>query len=68
MDKYQFEKEIPRKKHYSKSKQSAKQEVINSKNVDPRFQQLIEDLNAFKSDFIKIFLYLFFYKLLHIFW
>ena len=45
------EEEIPRTKHSSsskKSKQSAK-EVVNSGNDNPRFQQLIEDLNAFKS-------------------
>ena len=42
------EEDIPRKKYSSPSKQSAKK-LNNISDANPRFQQLIEDLNAFKS-------------------
>ena len=66
--KRQLEEEIPKKKYYSTPKQPVKQEVVNSKYIDPRFQQLMEDLNALKSDFTKFSYIYFFYKLLHTFW
>lgn len=48
------EENIPRKNYSSPSKKSAK-EIANDKasNGNPRFQQLIEDLNAFKSTILK---------------
>ncbi len=43
------EEEIPRKKYSSPKKKSTAKEVTDQNDVNPRFQQLINELNAFKS-------------------
>ncbi len=48
------EEDIPRKNYSSSSKKSVKEIGNgNASNANPRFQQLIEDLNAFKSHTLK---------------